>query len=331
MKSLALYSQNDFKERNHDSFMVAIPLPNYLYDLDENIKVHNFHKVLREVHDGSRKTIRAVAKEIGVHEVTCSLYMSGKNRPRFKMLKELSKVYSVDFLQIAFDKEFDFIIKGKVTKLLRQLTKELAYYIGYLQGDGYLESDRKSFGFADEYESQVEKMRLMTTVLFGIESKIYEVFSRLATKPCYHLVVNSFIVNSFISTVFGINWGIKVNLRIPRIILENRPLLSHYISGLYDADGTIPKNPKKAKQLFIDVTMKDKEFMGQIKQVLFSFGIDTLKLFERKAHSCFNTKSSTAWEVRIRKRSEILKFLKIVGFHHPDKLRRQKEVLAMLK
>jgi len=325
----ALYSGKGFKEKNHDYSMASVPLPNYLYDLDENIKVYNFHDVLREVHNKSGKTVRSVAKEIGVHEVTCSLYLSGKNRPDFKMLKRLNKVYLVDFLQIAFDNNYSFIIKKKVTKLPRELTLDLAYYIGYLQGDGYLESDKKSFGFADEYKSQIEKIKLMTNDLFGIESKIYELFSRLATKPCYHLVVNSFIVTSFIGVVFKVNKGNKIDLRIPKVILENRFLLPIYISGLYDADGTLPKHPKEAKQLFLDVTMKDKEFMEQIKQVLRSFGIDTLRLFERKAHSCFNIKASSAWEVRIRKHSEMLKFLQIIGFHHPDKLRRQKEVLAM--
>ena len=327
-KKLEHWDKN--KESNRDSSMVAIPLPNYIHDLDENIKVYNFHKVLRKIHEESGKTIRSVAKEIGVHEVTCSLYMSGKNRPNLKMLKRLSKFYGVDLLQIAFDRKYYFIIKKKVTKLPRELNKELSYYIGYLQGDGYLESDKKSFGFADEYKSQIEKIKLMTMDLFEIESKIYELFSRLATKPCYHLLVNSFIVNSFIGVVFGVNTGIKINLRIPKIILENRFLLPDYISGLYDADGTIPKSPKKAKQLFVDVTMKDKYFMEQIKQVLLSFDIDTLKLFERKAHSCFNIESSSAWEIRIRKHSDLIKFLHIIGFHHPDKLRRQEEVLVML-
>jgi len=235
----AQHSQNSFKEKSKTCFMNSVPLSNYLYDLDDNIKVYDFHKVLKEVHNKSGKTIRSVAKEIGVHEVTCSLYLSGKNRPNLKMLKKLSKVYGVDFLQIAFDGNYSFIIKKKVTKLPRELNKELAYYVGYLQGDGYLESDKKSFGFADEYKSQIEKIKLMTMDLFEIESKIYELFSRLATKPCYHLLVNSFIVNSFIGVVFGVNKGIKINLRIPKIILENRFLLPDYISGLYDADGQI--------------------------------------------------------------------------------------------
>jgi hypothetical protein len=330
MKSSALYSKNDYKESNREFSMVVIPLHNYLYDLDENIKIYDFYTVLRKVHDKSGKTIRSVAKDVKIHEITCSLYLSGKNRPSFRMLKKLSGIYGVDLLQIAFDGDYSFIIKKKITKLPRELTNDLAYYIGYLQGDGYLESDKKSFGFADEYMGQIEKMKLITADLFGIESKIYELFSRLATKPCYHLVVNSFIATSFISVVFKINKGIKIDLRIPQIMFENKEILKYYISGLYDADGTLPKHPDKVVQFFLDITMKDKVFMQEIKVVLKEFGIETLQLYERIAKSPSGTKMFSSWEIRIRRRSEMLKFLQIIGFHHPDKLRRQNELISML-
>jgi len=311
--------------------MVNVPLSNYLCELDEEIKVFNFHENLKQSHFKSGKTMREIAKIVGVHEVTYSLYIKGKNRPNLRMLKKLSKVYGVDFLKTAFEGNYSFIIKKKVTNLPRVLTADLAYYVGYLQGDGYLETDKKGFGFTDEYKSQIEKMQLLTRKLFGVKSKIYAVYPRVGTKECYNLIVNSFIINSFICSVFEINRGNKINLKIPNIILKNRLLLPDYISGLYDADGTIPKNPRNVKQLFVDITMKDKCFVEQIKQVLLSFGINTLKLFERKAHSCFNVKSSSAWEIRIRKRADILKFLQVIGFHHPDKLRRQNELISMFK
>ena len=104
--------------------------------------------------------------------------------------------------------------------------------------------------------------------------------------------------------------GVKVNLKVPKIILNKKEFLPDYISGLYDADGTLPKRPKKAKQLFVDITMKDKEFIEEIQKILFLFEINTLKLFKRKGTGSFNMVNSFTWEIRIKKKSDILLFLK---------------------
>ena len=309
--------------------MLNMPLPNYLFQLDEKIKIDGFHKILFEHHSKTRLTMRAVSKIIGVNEITYQLYLKGKNRPDFKILKRLSAVYGVNLLQIAFEQNFRFVAKKKIVKLPKCLTSELAYYIGYLQGDGYLESDKKSYGFADEYKSQMEKMNDLTKKLFNIKGNIVEVVSKIATKPCYNLVVNSFIVNSFIHSYFGIIRGEKKELRIPKIMFSNKQILASYISGLYDSDGTIPKTPQKAKQLFLDITMKDEFFMNEIKTALELFGIHSLKIYERRSHSGVGSWDSPSWEIRIRKHSEILNYLKQIGFHHPDKLRRAKELINL--
>jgi intein/homing endonuclease len=330
MKPLASYSQNNYKESNHVSFMVAILLPNYLWDLDESIKVHNFHKVLREVHDKSGKTIRAVAREIGVHEVTYSVYLSGENKPNLKTLKKLSSIYSFDFLQHAFDNGFAFTSRKRAIQLPRFLTTDLAYYVGYLQGDGYIRKGKGSIGFCDEYIEQCKRINKLTKKLFGINGHIYHQKSRISKFGCYQLVVNSNVLSSLFHDFFGIIKGIKTELRVPKIMYSNKELLKWYISGLYDADGTLPKKPDLHKTFFIDITMKDKRFMIEIKNMLGSFGVPTLKLYERIARFPTGSGISSTWEVRIRKRSDVLKFLQTIGFHHPDKSKRQEKLISLL-
>lgn len=310
--------------------MVSIPLPNYLPKLDEKIKVHNFHKVLLEYHLKNNLTMRAVSKIIGVHEVTYQFYLKGKNRPDFKMLKRLSAIYKVDFLQVAFDNNYKFVVKKKVVDLPRQLTPDLAYYVGYLQGDGYLSIYGLQIGFCDEYKEQIEQINALTKNLFGTIGRLDLRMSKISKKPHFNLTVNSMAINSFLNVVFEINKGEKKELRIPKIMFSDKRILATYISGLYDADGTIPKQPQKAKQLFVDVTMKDKIFMEEIKDVLNSFGISSLKLYERRSHTGVGSWDSPSWEIRIRRHGEILNFLREIGFHHPDKSRRAKEVIAML-
>ncbi|MCX6803450.1 MAG: LAGLIDADG family homing endonuclease, partial [Candidatus Diapherotrites archaeon] len=116
-------------------------------------------------------------------------------------------------------------------------------------------------------------------------------------------------MNSFLNSVFEVNRGTKRNLRIPKLIRGNKDLLRHYIAGLYDADGTLPKHPREAKQLFLDITLKDKEFIEEIQLVLTEFGIKTLKLYERFSKSPQNDSVSSTWEIRIRRQADILKFL----------------------
>lgn len=330
VSSPAQHLQSEYKPENKVSEMNAVPLSNYLPLLDERIKVQGFHEVLKEQHKKSGLTIRAAAKMVGVHEVTYRNYLAGVSRPDFKTLKKMGAVYGADFLQVAFDKNYQFVIKKKVVKLPRELTPDLAYYIGYLQGDGYLSITGKYFGFCDEYEEQMKKINDLTVTLFGINGLIWKQLTYISTKPCFQCTINSTAVNSFLNAVFEINKGTKKDLRIPKVLLANKHLMASYVSGLYDADGTLPKNPMKAKCLFLDITMKDKEFIEEIKGVLDQFGISSLKLYERKTNSFIGDPNSPSWEIQIRKRGEILKFLQIIGFKHPDKARRAKEVIAML-
>lgn len=324
-------SKINYKEMICNFNMSGVPLPNYLYILDEKIKIHNFFNIFREVHNCSGMTVRQVAKQMGVHEVTFRFYLNGLSKPNFRMLKRMGVIYGVDFLQITFVSNCQFLIKGKVIKLPRKLSKNLAYYIGYLQGDGYLESDKKTIGFVDEYIGQINKINKITREIFGINGKIKKQKSVIAKKYCYQLGINSYIINSFFHDYFGIIRGVKVKLRIPIILFSDEKLLKSYISGLFDADGTFPRHPKKDKQVFLEITMKDKEFMKEIKYLLSYFGITTLKLYKRVARFPTGYGYSTTWEIRIRKKSEILKFMDIIGFKHPDKLRRQKEFLELLE
>ena len=328
--SPALNPQSDYKPKNCSLDMISVPLPNYLPQLDERIKVQGFHAVLLEQHRKTKATMRAVSKLLGVHEVTYQLYLTGKNRPDFKMLKKLSQVYGTDLFQIAFDGNYAFVVKKKVVNLPRELTIDLAYYVGYLQGDGYISRYDRHIGFCDEYKAQMEKIDGLTRKIFNIQGVLKSQMTVLSKKPCYKLTVNSMAVNSFLSEVFGINKGVKKDLKVPRILFENEELLRNYVSGLYDADGTLPKNPAKAKQLFLDITMKDKQFIEEIQCILGSFGITSLKLYERRTHSFVGNPDSPSWEIQIRRKKEIQHFLERIGFKHPDKSRRAIEVMAML-
>ncbi len=209
------------------------------------------------------------------------------------------------------------------------LTPQLAYFLGYLQGDGYLGSDKKTYGFADEYLKHLYYINKINKELFNCKGSIRKKRDIMSTKYSYDLQIRRNIINSYLHSIWGIPRGIKNNLQIPNKMCKNKNILKWYIKGLFDADGTLPKNPKKMKQPFIDLNMKDKDFIIRINKLINKkFEIKTLKLYCRIKKSPNSDYMSKTWEIRIRKHSEIKKFLKEIGFHHYNK---QKRLIKLLE
>lgn len=310
--------------------MTSFKLPNYVPKLNKKILVVDFDKVLLTEHRKSGLSYKEAAQKLDTTPANYSHYLRGRTACSIAMLKKFCKLYKVNLFDKVFNESFAFTSRCKTINLPREITPELGYYVGYLQGDGYLGSDGIRFGFIDEYLSQMKKIKGMTIELFGKRGTVHEVTSKLSKKPYYRLEVKSAVISSFLNVVFGVPRGIKQDLKIPPIIMQNKEVLKHYLAGLYDADGTIPKTPKKAKQLFIDITLKDKEFIKEIKAALQTFGIETLKIYKRCSTSLSKDKPSITWELRLRRKGFILKFLQEISFYHPDKARRAKSVRKLL-
>lgn len=259
------------------------------------------------------------------------LLNSKKNRHSIGFLKEykqkddsqiFEKIYSMDNLTVT--------ARRKKLTMPKQISNELAYFVGYLQGDGCLTSDKKQIIFTDEYIEQINEINNLSKKLFGITGHIVLKKSKLSTKLVPNLEIKSIVLNSFLHHVFEINRGEKKNLKIPQLIKEDKQALKYYLGGLFDADGTLPKHPEIAKQLFIDITLKDKEFIEEIKNELQKIGIITLKIFERKNKSLGLQNDKICFELRIRRRDMLLKFLHELNFYHPNKSIRAKQMLAFL-
>ncbi len=253
-----------------------------------------------------------------------------KNKYSLSFLKELqTRLPNIKLGDLIQKSNPRFFSRWKSVNLPTHFTPKFAYYVGYLYGDGSVEKSGKRINFADEYLSQMERMNILTYELFDIKGLIQEVHTFYSKKASYRLWIGSKILNAYLHSLFGLNQGVKKNLHIPKAFISHKKLLSWFLKGVFDADGTLPKNPLKVKQLFIDLTMKDKCFIEEVKTVLIGYGVPTLKLFCRKKKSPDSDFISHTWEIRIRKRADILMFLKEVGFSHPDKRRRAKEIFAI--
>ena len=221
-----------------------------------------------------------------------------------------------------------FKIKNKRVMLPRYLSQKLAYYVGYLQGDGCIESNLKRVDFIDEHRRQLECINDLTYDLFNISGNIRERFPSLSKKAVYTLEIGSVDIHKFLQKVFSIPVGVKRNLSIPHQMYKNDELMVWYLRGLFDADGTLPKDASSVKQPFLDITLKDREFIEEIQKVLKSFGIITLKPYKRVAKSPHSDFISETWELRIRKRADMINFINKIGFFSENKANR---IVPLLK
>ena len=184
---------------------------------------------------------------------------------------------------------------------------------------GSIESNKRRINFSDEYLEQINQINLICNDIFKIKGRIDTRYTNKSKKSSYRLEVGSIALNDYLHKTFCINRGIKKNLMIPNKFWENKEIMRWYLIGLYDADGTLPKNPNKCKQLFIDITLKDKALIDKIKEALIWFNINTLKPYCRKSKSPNSDYISTTWDLRIRKKEDMIKFLNEIGFYHPIK------------
>lgn len=302
-----------------------IELKGYIESLPDETTIILEPSIIRNLctHD----LVNDISNDLGYKTDTIMKYIrSGRFSVRFirclnKYKQVISEIESAQPL---------FCSKIWNVRLPRFLTIELSYFIGYLQGDGSIESNKKRINFSDEYLSQLERINSLSIQIFNVKGKIYSQRSVLSKKPCYRLEIGSKVLNYYLHNYFGINRGVKNSLNIPHLIKNNRTLLRWYLVGLYDADGTLPKKPESCRQLFIDITMKDENFIRQIQDSLLQYDIATLKPYCRKAKSPNSNYISKTYELRIRKKKIMATFLNNLGFSHPDKSKRSKKMLLFL-
>lgn len=304
-----------------------IKIGNYIYKLSDKIRIILEEDVIsKRINDD---LLEHISFRLGYSMCSLKKYVKMKKYPLF-FIKELNNIASEDIFYLIEKNNPIFFSKWKFVNLPKFITPKLAYFVGYLQGDGCIESNKRRIDFTDEYLGQIERIKQIAVDLFNVTGRIEGKTTQISKKLVYRLEIGSLVLNSYLHSVFEINRGVKTDLKIPYLFKENKDILKWYLIGLFDADGTLPKNPEKCKQLFIDVTFKDKDFIKEIQKALRLFGVKTLNPYCRVAKSPTSDYISKTWELRIRKKEDMAKFLKEIGFSHTDKRQRLQRFLAHL-
>jgi DNA-binding transcriptional regulator WhiA len=140
---------------------------------------------------------------------------------------------------------------------------KFAEFYGIMLGDGCLYSNLYGICISGhkilDEEYHVKYLNQLSIELFGIKPKIY--YSK-KTKSI-RTVIYSKRVALFLNKI-GFPKGLKKEHNfIPKIYLENKNLTKCLIRGLYDTDGTI--YPHKGAKVIIEISIKDQQFLNQIK------------------------------------------------------------------
>lgn len=93
-----------------------------------------------------------------------------------------------------------------------------------------------------------------------------------------------------------------------------------YVSGFWDADGGLPKDPRCVTQKYISFSQKSKETLEFIKSFLLTQGIQTTNL----------TYTGQIWQIRITRKEGIKKFFMFIRSRNKEKFERLKLLIASL-
>jgi hypothetical protein len=308
-----------------------ISFDNYLLKLRKDIKITGASDLLKNWHNHSFKTYLSASKKIGLSESFYRAFVTG----RLAMpIWALELIYKIDkkLIDEIYHSNIYFTARNSKDRLPKSINPKLAYLIGYLHGDGHIDSNGKRVSFFDKYIEQLELINKLIKNIFNVDGDIYVRRNNFFNSEAPTLDIRRVTVNSFLSEVIGLKRGKRETNKIPLVIKQNKILLKWYICGLFDAEGAMPLNPKRKRDIYIDIAMKDKEFIHSIKLILEKeFDIQSYGPYVRIARNNKIKNITVESELKIRKLSEIEKFLTIIGTIHPDKVRRKELMLDLLK
>ncbi len=227
--------------------------------------------------------------------------------------KPLSEIKEGDFLvmpeKINLELEDQIIdfkpkIEHKTMKqvvLPAKITPELAKVFGYYLGDGGHETDRLTF--FEQRKEVAESYKLLLENLFGLEVK----YSFRASKNYHQLRIYSRLVTQFFKSVFP-EKDKTSNEKIPPVILKSSDrVLASFISGLFDAEGSISLSSGR-----ISLSMNNEVLVRQLQLALLRLGIiSSLSSYDNKRNPY---SKNLRYIVSIDDTESLKKFFDLVGF-----------------
>lgn len=210
----------------------------------------------------------------------------------------------------------------KKIKLPQKMTKDLAYFCGFLAGDGSIgyRKNKKEYWIAgvgnpsDEVEYYDILIKSLIKKLFGFNVK-----TKLYGKG-YGFSLNSKTLVKYLTEFIGLPLGKKYDsLTIPKIILKDKEFVRNFISGLADTDFHLAI--KKRNYPVIIGVSKSRPFIEEIKDFLNKEGYK-VGIYERKQFDKRTNKIYVTYSVEISGYKHLKKWISEIGFRHPKNIKK---------
>ncbi len=199
---------------------------------------------------------------------------------------------------------------------------EIAEIFGNATGDGsFIETKRGKIRFQlrghitedrEHYENFIIPIFNKRIALPLTEKKVGLLTYK--KRNSYGIGTESKKIWKFLQSV-GLPLGSKEKMKIPKWIKENQENTKAFIRGLMDTDGSVYfSNPKNNKVMSFDIGLTSKYLISQVYEILVSLGYNpyVIKPYRKKKPT-----EKTLYKVRIRRKSDIEKWIKEIGFRNP--------------
>ncbi len=311
---------------NKDLFVVDL--------IDENPFLLNMKDTLKIVLNKLKLkygTIRAIANKFNINEN--QLYHHWVNNKAFGQIS-LNK-----FKELCLDINFNYkdkisyvsLYKGKSHKLPIKVNKDLLYLTGLIAGDGDLrETPTKTISIRLSNTNktlQTEFKRILTNE-FDLK---YDIQPQTQKRPEATRTHSKLLGNILIK--LGVPLSPKSNkIYIPNNVLSlNNSLLSEYISGLYDSDGTVYIRPKnKHGSHNISLCSCSETLIKDLQLIMLRYGIHS-SIRNRPPTTGVICGNYTRYILEIYGIQDILNFIKSFNLRHPIKKENLNKLFKLLK
>lgn len=240
--------------------------------------------------------------------------------------KKICRIANVNFDDFITEKLSDnwgkvkggILSEGRTIKNIKfpEVSEKFAEFYGVMLGDGNLNKMKgykvgtymaRIIGDSKlDYEYHINFLKPLIEDLFGLKVKV----GRQGKGTMYITIYSKLLVDFLEQIGFKAGNKIKNRLDIPKWIKENDEFLKACLRGLYDTDGGIYQlNNQKTCQ--IAFTNHNSVLLKDVRDSLIKLGIVPSKIVSGR-------------RVYITKKSELQKFLKLIGFsnsRHSNKVR----------
>ena len=194
---------------------------------------------------------------------------------RKKILDNIKINYKNNDLNLDISKvNFSKYDLSKGIKLPIKLTPELAEEIGMHYGDGFLSAKRYDYRLKGNPEDEQEYYLGYIKPLF---KKLYNCDLRVKNfKTSFGFELYSRAIWEFKTKILGIKPGEKYNLFVPnKLKVNNIKILSAFIRGLFDTDGSISFKSKYGYIRYypaIEISLTSKKVIKDVAEILSMMG-----------------------------------------------------------